>query len=442
MKKIIISLTGTEVRAGASYGIVMKFVGIVLMLSTSIIFARILGLAGFGQYAVYVSIASFAAAPLTSGMPNLLTKNISPAYYAENHLVIGDFFRFLRSTMLVHAAIVIAATVVVGMIGGIKPDVMIWTLPALTIMQGITSIRSATLRSVGSVVLSQFLLRVLQPGSNILIFLLFYASEGPSIDITFALCALIFSHSLTSVVGFMWLRTRFKTTGWVFGWPSNGQLLLRQLIPMTISGLTGTLLTSGLIINFGFFGTSAMAGTFKVASSIAVAALAAHEVLVQVISPRLVRLWHSKNRTALASLLAKAAFATSAYSSLFLIFVAVFGDIALTKFYGSEFEIAYWPMIILTLAQLANAIGGCDGALLMMSGNAKRMGIALVILALSAFALSSVLIYLLGAIGAAFAILGFRFSTLVTLNLMARKHTGFDPSILGAFSWYTHERIR
>lgn len=413
----------------------MKVVGLALIMATSIFLSRILGVAEFGLYAVYAAASSILAAPLTAGMPNLLVKTVSPAYFAKNFGTVREFFAFTRQALVLNFALLIVVIATADAVIDAELGLFMWAVPMLSMSQGLTAIRSATLRSVGKQVKAQFLARIFHPVMHVIAIWVFVSAIAEDIRAIHALGILTFSHLLTNCLGMYWLRGHLNGFAGSTCQAKSRVGYLKQLVPMTVTGLTGTLLTNGIILNIGMLGSPAMAGTFKVAASISILAVAVQDVLVQVISPQLARLWRSANSRGLNSLLAKAAFATSGFSFWVVMIAITAGERIVIYLYGSEFQSAYWPMVVLTLARFAQGIGGCGGAMLMMSGNASKLGYSVAVIALTTLAVSTIFIHFLGTLGASLAMLGFHLMSLVTVNALSIRNTGMDPSVFGAIAW-------
>lgn len=109
----------------------------------------------------------------------------------------------------------------------------------------------------------------------------------------------------------------------------------------------------------------------------------------------------------------------------------VLGAQVMLGFFGPAFAQAHWTLIILVVGTSLYAAGGPAGAVLMISGHEGKYPLILagnIVLRLTGFAL---LIPLFGLTGAAIATTASLLVTAAALNLLCRRWTGIDPSVLG-----------
>jgi O-antigen/teichoic acid export membrane protein len=113
------------------------------------------------------------------------------------------------------------------------------------------------------------------------------------------------------------------------------------------------------------------------------------------------------------------------------IIAVAFGAKILLGFFGPAFAEQQWTLIILVAGTALYAAGGPAPAVLMISGHEGKYPLILVgniVLRLAGFA---VLIPIFGLTGAAIAATGSLLLTALTLNVLCRRWTGIDPSVLG-----------
>jgi O-antigen/teichoic acid export membrane protein len=115
-----------------------------------------------------------------------------------------------------------------------------------------------------------------------------------------------------------------------------------------------------------------------------------------------------------------------------LIFV-IFGAEVLLGFFGPAFVQHHWALIILVVGTALAAAAGPAPAVLLIAGHERRypwLLVANILLRLLGFV---VLIPMIGLNGAALAATLSLLLTAVTLNVLCRRWTGIDPSVLGIF---------
>jgi O-antigen/teichoic acid export membrane protein len=115
------------------------------------------------------------------------------------------------------------------------------------------------------------------------------------------------------------------------------------------------------------------------------------------------------------------------------IIAIVFGAETILGFFGPSFANQHWALIILVAGTALAAAGGPSPAVLLIAGFEGRYPWILVsniVLRLLGFA---VLIPMFGLMGAAVAATVSLLVTAITLNVLCRRWTGIDPSVLGIF---------
>jgi O-antigen/teichoic acid export membrane protein len=115
------------------------------------------------------------------------------------------------------------------------------------------------------------------------------------------------------------------------------------------------------------------------------------------------------------------------------IVVIVFGAEPILGFFGPDFASQHWALIILVVGTALAAAGGPAPAVLLIAGYEGRYPwilVANIALRLLGFA---ILIPMFGLLGAATAATISLLLTAVALNILCRRWTGIDPSVLGIF---------
>ncbi|MDQ8726667.1 polysaccharide biosynthesis C-terminal domain-containing protein [Bradyrhizobium sp. LHD-71] len=115
------------------------------------------------------------------------------------------------------------------------------------------------------------------------------------------------------------------------------------------------------------------------------------------------------------------------------ILLIVFGADAILGFFGPSFAGQQWALIILVAGTALAAAGGPAPAVLLISGHEGQYPwilVANIALRMLGFA---ILIPIFGLMGAALAATLSLLATTLTLNVLCRRWTGIDPSIIGIF---------
>jgi O-antigen/teichoic acid export membrane protein len=123
----------------------------------------------------------------------------------------------------------------------------------------------------------------------------------------------------------------------------------------------------------------------------------------------------------------------------------VIGAHTLLGLFGPEFALHQWVLIILVAGTSIYAAGGPAPAVLLISGHEGKYPFVLagnIVLRLTGFA---ILIPLFGLTGAAIATTASLLVTAAVLNVLCRRWTGIDPSVLGVVAhfrrWFSTREV-
>jgi O-antigen/teichoic acid export membrane protein len=108
---------------------------------------------------------------------------------------------------------------------------------------------------------------------------------------------------------------------------------------------------------------------------------------------------------------------------LFVVFFLTLGQWIL-GFWGTEFQEAYWVLVILSIGQFFNIVTGCSGMLLVMCGHEKIHGYISLVSVILNIILNVILIANYGAFGAAIATTITVILSNISKVIMAKRKTG------------------
>jgi len=151
-----------------------------------------------------------------------------------------------------------------------------------------------------------------------------------------------------------------------------------------------------------------------------------------ILGPEVAKLHHSGSHAQLTRTLKLASLIVFLPSFVGFLGCVTFPDQILGLF-GKRYAGAHVELIILAIGQMMNAATGCVGVVLMMTGLERKNAEILVTTSIATIAVMAGLTYAFGSVGTAIAASGGLTATTVRLWLVARRHTAYDPSILGLF---------
>ncbi len=198
--------------------------------------------------------------------------------------------------------------------------------------QVLAAMRSAVLRSAGQIVRGQSLERLIQPLITLLCNIIWVAFAGDAFSVTHAVVALLFAHAVTFLWGGIWVRRFAVKKGPVS--PIKRGALWREGLHLSGTGLLSSMMMNGMVLMIPALASFEAAGLYRIATAVALPLIFTHEVLGQVVAPKLAQHWHKGNLLALSQIMRNGVCAS---------FAAVFiGILALYFFWGAVDNMGLW----------------------------------------------------------------------------------------------------
>ena len=435
MRRLVVNrlLPGSIARqivSASAVSIGVRVAGVGLSYAANIFLSRLLGLAGYGQYAIALGWALILVLPARLGF------DYSVLRYATAYLEAGDNSS-LRGLVRVSVGSVAGLSLVIGaammfVATDATDQVMGATIAAAAAVVApiaIISILSVMLRVARQFFASQFYDQVLRPALLVLLLGLFtLGGAGWSASTGMYLTAAAAWLSL-GAIGLHFRKTFAATWKVVPSYTDMGKWL-RLSVPLLGVTLAQELLNQLEVILLGAFVDARAAGLFAAASrlvSLMTFALAAFGI---VSGPMVASAFHRRDFAELQHITRL----TTRLGFLFAVMVALFLLVAgkpLLGLFGPEFQPAYGPMLILVFGGLMNAFTGIVVYLATLTGR-ERPALAIFLSALVLSLLLNLwLIPRLGVAGAAIAsssALGF---WNLAMLLYVRRAVGIDASVFG-----------
>lgn len=343
-------------------------------LLTSILLARNLGPAAFGQYAFVLSLLALLALPVAGGLPQLLTREVAKFSHDGKWALYRGVVRAAHSWALFMAALILVGFWLAGPVGGLIPQTGKWALLGIVVLlvplQGLNAVRNGTIKGLGFPALAELPTQAIQP-----ILLLASVAALAVLDMLTAenaLWAQVGVASLAVVVASVLFyrvrpaRARGHTPEY------HNRVWLIALLPFTLISLVGTLNTQVGIVLLGILGTDEAVAALRVAGQGAQLVALSLGLVNMVISPDIVRAYRDGDPQRLQRLSRQSARGAFLLALPIGVVLLVFGRPLIGLAFGEAYvEASYLPMAILVLGQLFNVALGSVGILLVMSGHEK-----------------------------------------------------------------------
>ncbi len=419
--------------ASGSFGLIIFNTAATLI--TSILLARIMGVADFGIYALAVATVTLLGIPAILGFDRLVVRDVAVFLsQGSEGLARGLMRRSQQVTIGISLALASVAAVVAWLTasGGLSPTLLalLAGLAALPFLAGGRVIQAA-LMGLHHVIIGQSPELFFRP----LVFLALVGVVFATSPLTLDAPVVVSLHGLSLAAAFalsaLLLRSRtpksvrrarpvYQTRAWILGALSLAFLSAASIL----NSQTG-------VVILGAFDSAEGAGLYAVAQRGALLIAFPLMAVNSALAPTAARLWAVGDVERLQRLVTVSARALLLVSlPLALAFVA-FGREILSIAFGPEFGSADSALSILALAQLANAAAGSVGILLIMTGNQRRAAAGITLGAAVNIVLSIVLIPTMGVAGAAIAAAGGLILSNVLLVEIARRTLGIHSTALG-----------
>ena len=421
---------------GGAYSILIQGQAIPVQLVIAIVLARLLGPRDYGTYSfAYAAISFIQVMPLT-GLDSLVVR-FGAKYLAEDA---EDKFRGLLSTTRNWTLAFAVITSLIVILGAHIPDAESLTAFAPAVLQSgvllllllpLNTYFTAAIKSFDPGVIGQIPAAVIRPWSFLFLTLAAERLVAHGIDAIDAILLQGIAALLAVIYGGLALRRLRPKQHCSERNVSERQEWSKAILPFALVGGLMLINQQADLVMIGLLSGAVQVGVYKVSTSaanlVALPLTAANIFLAQRVSAL-----HSTNAIAkLREILKKSVkltFAVAAISASVLIF---FGKYILSAAFGMRYVGAYFPMVILAIAQLTSVAFGSVVIALTMTGRQALAVRSSAVAAVSNIILCAALIPRLGAIGAALSAA----CSLVLWNtlmfLFARREIGINTTLFG-----------
>lgn len=408
-------------------GIATKVANVGLGLAATFALARVLGPEDYGVYAVVLALVLIASIPSSMGLPNYVVREVARAQHlGQPERTRGIVASALRLALVVSFALV--GLLLMWAFFGQRGDSYRSTLIAgavLVPVMALLQIVAGALRGLSHTTRGLVLSLTMRTGFFLGLLLVYLVSVGTPTSAVAMGLHLAGGGLALCYAAYSWLELRPEFSG-----ASSVSFGLREMLASSgVLGLVAgasTLNANLDVIMLGALTDAETAGTYKLASTGAMATVAGLQAVNMVMMPRFAKL--GDDEAALQELAGKSVRYILATTAPVAMVLLVFGRPIIDLAFGPAYAASYSPMVILILGQLVSAALGSVIALLNMTGH-EMVTLRGVLLGTAVnVVLSLALIPQLGAVGAAIATASTLFSWNVYLYVQVRKCLSINSS--------------
>lgn len=436
MIKSIVQFMRRDVTRGVAGTILLKVGSGALAFALFSLAARTMSPDGFGIFATWLSVAQMAAVVGLVGQESLLVRFLNE-YRVGNR---PDLTKgVLLSSLKISSVAMLVAIGAIAIVANMRGDgwLLVLAVSAYTAVNAGLMLGSQIARSLVSILMGEgnreFFWRV-----SVVLFLLAIMSGQRQLDPAelIAVMAIAMSVGLAAQViaiaralpDFRGTAARSETSRWrssaLHFWVASILEAANQYFDVILVYWMLDPATAGI-----YFAASRLANIFAMLSA----------ALYSFGARRLPSLYFSKNHQEFERTLRLMAEVTAlcVVSGLLLIWI---GGPHLLNLFGPHFAAQHWVLIVLAIGTAFQAAGGPSAAILQLTGYEREyvpVVAANVALRLVGFL---VLIPWLGVLGAAISATASLALATIALNILCRRRTGVDPSVLGLLRFPASKR--
>lgn len=329
-------------------------------LAVSVLLARTLGTGDFGAFSFILSIVSLLALPAYIGLPPLLSREVAIHDSRDNWAYIKGLTRWSKTLIL---TIALPITLMTLLVASLKANWTVddkWTLltiGALCIpILGIINSEKAVFLGLRRVTLGNIPDMIVRP--TVLLFSISALILFEKLNLISALFSYVIALTSCFALSLALLRAIRPANYKNLQTLNHNKRWIRSLTPFSAIVLVSYLNTELFIPLLGLFNTDEQVAFFRVALTLALVVSLPLTLVESVIHPHVSRLYLHRNGYQLKRLIFLSGISSFLLSLPLVIIFAIFGNDLISLLYGSGFEGAYLPMLLLSVGlSIMNLIG-------------------------------------------------------------------------------------
>lgn len=403
------SATAASLRTVLAKGVgavfALKIGGVLVVIGTQVLLARLLGL---GDYGAYAYALAWLQVLLVLGMVGLDTLTVR---YTAEYGATGDW-QGLRGLLTTPTRWVVAASSIVALLAALlvwplesvlppeQPPVLwaaCFALPLVTL----ATVKLAALRGFKQILRAESSDIVLRNTLLVAVVVVVYLTTG-MVTAAQAMVAYIAVSAAILAIAIVWVRAAVPGPAKDAQARTDAPIWVRTALPLWGMALMAILLNRLDILMLGAMVGSEASGIYTAVTRLAELTAFGLMAVNAFIAPRIAELFRAGKYAELQQLITWSARGIAVVTLLGASAFALFGEFALGLF-GPEFRHGHGALMLLLLGQLVNGLCGSVGLILTMTGHERRAAWIMCWSAVLNAVLNAVLIPVWGMVGAAAA---------------------------------------
>lgn len=403
---------------------------------TTLLLARFLGPVEFGKYSYIIALIFIFTIPAQFGLPSLVVRETAKSAHQGNWDEVRSLWRWSAIAVLILSIIISIIFISLlwlsaDYIPAFSTDTLLWALLLIPLL-ALGNLRGAALRGLNKLIQGQLPENIFRPISLITLILLYWWFYEGQMNANVAICIYVIAALIAFIVGAYLLyvgrppemkssnfQPIYRTRSWFVNAAALGLVSSAQIVNGQID-----------ILILGLFRPAEEIGFYRVAVQGAALAGAGVSSIAMFVGPQITRLFLADDMIKLQKILVWAA-RMMFFSALPVgILFALFGDVLLAKIFGTSYQVAHAPLMVLSISPIINGALGASALVLNMTGResvvVKAVGVATIINIVANF----LLIPILGMLGAALSTILSFFIWKITLVIYIRSQLGLNPTII------------
>jgi O-antigen/teichoic acid export membrane protein len=429
--RLLTSQLGRETLGSMS----LKLANVGLSFITTVFLARLLSPSDYGMYTLVYAMVSLLFVPSEFGLPTLVVRETARGMLNQDYASVKGVWRWTRrTTTLISLTLVVVTLVGIWLfkdsLTSQRLKTLLWGL-ALVPLIALGDLRGAALSGLHRVAISQLPEFLVRPGIFALLLVIVALDGNSSLSAPLAMALYVISSASAFGIGawLLWRATPLQVRDVL---PSyNNRLWLLNALPLALIGGLQLINQQASFLIQGFFLPDAAIGIYRIASQVALLASFGLMTINLVLTPRFATLFAQGDMKTLQYLVTASARVILIINIVLTVGFIVWGKLFLFLAFGSPYETAFIPLVILLVGQLINSGMGSVGLLLNMSGHERETARGLIVAALLNVILNLLLIPRWGINGSSFAASISLIVWNVLLWLAVRKKLGINSLAFG-----------
>jgi O-antigen/teichoic acid export membrane protein len=429
--RLLTSQLGRETLGSMS----LKLANVGLSFITTVFLARLLSPSDYGMYTLVYAMVSLLFVPSEFGLPTLVVRETARGMLNQDYASVKGVWRWTRrTTTLISLTLVVVTLVGIWLfkdsLTSQRLKTLLWGL-ALVPLIALGDLRGAALSGLHRVAISQLPEFLVRPGIFALLLVIVALDGNPLFSAPLAMALYVISSASAFGIGawLLWRATPLQVRDVL---PSyNNRLWLLNALPLALIGGLQLINQQASFLIQGFFLPDAAIGIYRIASQVALLASFGLMTINLVLTPRFATLFAQGDMKTLQYLVTASARVILIINIVLTVGFIIWGKLFLFLAFGSPYETAFIPLVILLVGQLINSGMGSVGLLLNMSGHERETARGLIVAALLNVILNLLLIPRWGINGSSFAASISLIIWNVLLWLAVRKKLGINSLAFG-----------